>query len=72
MTTKSQEMFSSLFNYHENIIICSYVPKKRKTVILLSTMYHNDSASGLKEKYEMIYFYNKKKSGVDIMDKLLE
>jgi hypothetical protein len=35
---KSRAINSSLFAYHKNIILCSYVPKKNKAVILLSSM----------------------------------
>ena len=40
---KSRELYSSIFAFHENITMCSYVPKKNKPVILLSTM-HSDIA----------------------------
>jgi len=39
--------------------------------MLLCAMHHNKSTTGPKQKPEIVDFYNKTKSGVDIMDKLL-
>ncbi|KAJ8934490.1 hypothetical protein NQ318_012465, partial [Aromia moschata] len=39
----SRECCSTLFGFHEGVTLCSYVPKKNKAVILLSTM-HSDAA----------------------------
>lgn len=61
---------SSTFGFRPNISICSYVPKKNKAVILLSSM-HDDDHIGESGKPEMIEFYNKTKGGVDVMDQLL-
>ncbi|CAK9811038.1 hypothetical protein ANTPLA_LOCUS6796 [Anthophora plagiata] len=69
--SKSREEYSSLFAYHENVTLCSYVPKKEKAVILLSTMHTGNVVSGPKRKPEIIDFYNRTKSGVDTMDQLL-
>lgn len=70
--TKSRAINSLLFGYHENVTICSYVPKKKKTVILLSSMHHDvDATSGPNKKPDMIHFYNKIKSGIDMIDKLV-
>ncbi|XP_065674166.1 piggyBac transposable element-derived protein 4-like [Hydra vulgaris] len=69
---KSGELYSSLFAFHENITMCSYVPKKKKSVILLSTM-HSDIAvnEDLKKKPHIITYYNKCKTGVDTMDQMI-
>ena len=51
----------------------SYVPKKGKAVVLLSTM-HNDTAvddHSVKRKPEVIQSYNHTKSGVDTMDQMV-
>lgn len=69
--SNSREILSTVFGFQPNVTICSYVPKKKKAVILLSTMHHDIVTSGIKNKPEMILFYNKTKSGVDVMDKLL-
>ncbi|CAK9816544.1 PiggyBac transposable element-derived protein 4 [Anthophora quadrimaculata] len=68
--SKSREEYSSLFAYHENITLCSYVPKKEKAVILLSTIHTGNVFSGSKRKPEIVEFYNRTKSGVDTMDQL--
>ncbi|KAJ8394423.1 hypothetical protein AAFF_G00046340 [Aldrovandia affinis] len=51
----------------------SYVPKKGKAVVLLSSM-HDDQAvshnSG-KRKPEVIQYYNRTKIGVDLMDQMV-
>ena len=62
---------STLFRFHEKVTIYSYVPKKNKAVILLSTM-HNDAKTSDKadQKPEMILFYKKTKAGVDTMDQM--
>lgn len=50
----------------------SYVPKKNRSVVLLSTV-HNDTAivETLKNKPEIVVYYNKTKGGVDTVDKLV-
>ncbi|KAL6455001.1 hypothetical protein MHYP_G00102710 [Metynnis hypsauchen] len=51
----------------------SYVQKKGKAVVLLSTM-HDDKAvdnSSQKKKPEIIQYYNKTKGGVDTMDQMV-
>lgn len=70
---KSREEYSTLFGFHErNIAICSYVPKKKKAVILLSTMHSDTSVSNdEKKKPDMITYYNKYKAGVDTMDQMV-
>ena len=40
---KSKEIYSTAFGFHEKVKLCSYVPKKNKTVILISMM-HSDMA----------------------------
>lgn len=51
--------------------MCSYVPKKRKCVILLSTVHYTTDVSGSQKKPEAIQYYNQSKAAVDIMDKML-
>ena len=62
---------TSLFGFSsDNVTICSYVPKKKKAVVLLSTMHYSDTVSGPASKPEIILYYNSTKGGVDNMDKL--
>lgn len=61
-----------MFGFHENVTMCSYVPKKNKVVIMLSSMHHEAKISdNAKKKPEIIEFYNWSKAGVDTMDKML-
>ena len=62
---------SSLFAYDDKLTLVSYVPRKGKTVTLLSTMHHDDKVEGEDKKPEIILHYNACKSGVDNLDKLV-
>lgn len=52
----------------------SYVPKRGKAVIMLSTMHHDKSVNenSEKKKPEVIEYYNKTKIGGDLMDQWYE
>lgn len=69
--SKSREVLSTSFGFHEKVTMCSYVPKKNQAVILLSTM-HSDTAvsDDDKKKPDIITYYNKCKIGVDVMDQM--
>ena len=70
--SKTREELSTLFAFHEKAMLCSYVPKKNKAVILLSTMHSTMTISDdAKKKPEIILYYNKYKAGVDTMDQML-
>ncbi|KAK9513200.1 hypothetical protein VZT92_026754 [Zoarces viviparus] len=71
--SKSREKLSSEFGFSGNMTMVSYVPKKGKAVVLLSTM-HDDRAvddNSVKKKPEVIQYYNQTKSGVDTMDQMV-
>lgn len=71
--TRNREIRTTLFGFRKNSTLMSYVAKKNKTVLILSTMHHDnavDATSGDKKKPEMITFYNATKSGVDTVDQL--
>lgn len=69
---KTREECSTLFGFHEKATLCSYVPKKNKVVIVLSTMNSDIAmANDAKRKPEMISYYNKYKAGVDTMDQMV-
>lgn len=71
LANKRREVFSSLFGFRANTTLVSYVPKKNKSVILLSTLHHNVSVDLQNEnKPHIICFYNATKGGVDVMDQL--
>lgn len=72
LSNKERAALSTRFAFHRDAMLCSYVPKVNKAVILLSTMHSTDVIDdSLKKKPEVISFYNKTKSGVDVMDKML-
>lgn len=69
---KNRNQYDSIFGYTRLETLVSYVPKKNKTVVLMSS-YHTSSSAVSNEtdkKPEIIEFYNKTKSGVDVVDKL--
>ncbi|TWW54941.1 hypothetical protein D4764_0240580 [Takifugu flavidus] len=64
--SKLREIYSSEFGFRGNMTMVSYVPRKGKSVVLLSTM-HDDKAvdeSNHKKKPDVILFYNQTKGGV--------
>lgn len=72
MIQKKRNAYSSTFGFQENMTIVSYAPKQDKSVVLLSSMHHDSSIDELtgikKKKPEIVMFYNRTKSGVDIVD----
>ncbi|KAL6487771.1 hypothetical protein MHYP_G00043970 [Metynnis hypsauchen] len=71
VTTRGREALSSKFAFTDTHTLVSYVPKKNRNVILMSTL-HKDAAVSTTEdrKPLMILDYNKNKGGVDCLDKL--
>lgn len=72
LNTKERQVESSVFVFtkNPNLTITSYVPKKGRNVILMSTLHHDKAINtNIKNKPEIIMFYNKTKAGVDILDK---
>lgn len=58
--------------YKDGRNLLSYCPKKKKVVLVLSTMYQTDeidAESGDAQKPYALTFYNSTKGGVDVMDK---
>lgn len=62
---------STVFGFDRQLTLASYVPKKGKAVILLSSM-HQDATTDASQnsKPEIILHYNDTKSGVDNLDHL--
>ena len=58
---------SSLFSFKDNLTMCSWVPKKNKLVLLLSTAHQSDKI-GESGKPEIVEFYNETKAGVDALN----
>lgn len=64
-SSRDRETFSSLFGFQRDMTLVSYVPKKNKSIILLSTMHHEANVSRDKEKKpDIILYYNETKGGV--------
>lgn len=72
MPNKDRPALSTEFLHSGNITMCSYVPKRNKAVVLLSTShYHQDIKDDDKKKPLMILDYNHTKGGTDLMDHML-
>ena len=71
--SKSREVHSTEFGFNGSITMVSYVRKKGKAVVLLSTMHHDKMVdeNSTKKKTEVITFHNKSKGGVDTMDQMV-
>ncbi|XP_019891791.2 uncharacterized protein LOC109612283 [Musca domestica] len=68
---KNREVKSTIFGFRKKSTILSYIPKRNKCVLLLST-FHRDGKilDGPKCLPEIVEFYNKTKGGVDTTDQL--
>ena len=67
---KTRPIGSSMFGFQENSTLVSYVPKKGRNVLLLSTIHNDDKIDANTGKPDMIMMYNSTKGGVDVVDKL--
>lgn len=69
VSTRGREALSSKFAFTDTHTLVSYVPKKNRNVILMSTL-HKDAAVSTTEdrKPLMIQDYNRNKGGVDCLD----
>jgi hypothetical protein len=72
--SKTREVLSTSFLFQDFLTIASYVPKKNKSVILLSTHHHEPDIDYdlVANKPEMINFYNRNKWPVDAYDQKAE
>ena len=72
LATRERAKFSLEFVFTSTHALVSYCPKKRKQVVLMSTL-HRDAAVRATEdkKPQMILDYNQNKGGVDNLDKVL-
>nr|XP_049692159.1 piggyBac transposable element-derived protein 4-like [Helicoverpa armigera]XP_049696923.1 piggyBac transposable element-derived protein 4-like [Helicoverpa armigera]XP_049708119.1 piggyBac transposable element-derived protein 4-like [Helicoverpa armigera] len=66
---KDRDVQSTLFGFTKQNTMCSYVPKKNKAVILVSSMHHDVVVDEDTKKPEIILYYNMTKGGVDEADK---
>ena len=58
---------STLFAFKDDLIMCSWVSKINKLVLLLSTAHQSDKI-GESGKPEIVEFYNETKAGVDALN----
>lgn len=68
---KIRPPLTSLFAYKNECTLASYMPKKNKVVLILSTFHHTDEIdadTGDKNKPIILTSYNKYKGGVDTVD----
>lgn len=65
---KSRAVGSSLHGFTADKTLVSFVPKKNRGVILVSSMHHTASIDETTNKPEVISFYNMTKGGVDALD----
>ncbi|XP_030749217.1 piggyBac transposable element-derived protein 5-like [Sitophilus oryzae] len=70
---RERATYSSQFLFTRNLTLVSYVTKRNKFVVLLSSMHHEHDIAGedLKFKPSIITSYNETKSGVDCLDKIV-
>lgn len=67
-----QSEHSSIFCFDRQLTLVSYVPKKGRAVILLSSMHHDKAVDNdRQQKPEIILYYNDTKRSVDRMDQML-
>ena len=66
---KNRREGSSEYGFTKDMTLVSYVPKKNKAVVLISSMHHCKSTDSETGKPEIISFYNQTKGGVDGLDK---
>lgn len=67
---KNREVKSSIFGFQKDLTIVSHVPKKNKSVILVSTMHDSGEIDQETKKPEIILDYNATKGAVDTFDQM--
>lgn len=68
LPTRKREINSTAFGFQKDKTMVSFVPKKNKAVLLISSMHHQRVIDKETNKPEIIMFYNKTKAGVDALD----
>ncbi|KAJ8707787.1 hypothetical protein PYW07_011464 [Mythimna separata] len=69
---KNRPEYSSQFGFSDTATLVSYVPKKKRSVVLISSLHSAaeiDESTNEKRKPSIVTFYNKTKGGVDEVDK---
>ena len=66
-----REVESNVFGFRRSMTLVSYVLKKNRAVIFLSTMYHNNEICvDNKNKSEINLYCNSTNGGVDTLDQM--
>lgn len=65
---KQRSLMTTVFGFQPNITIASFVPKKTKNVVMISTLHYDDNVDERTSKPEIILFCNQTKGGVDVVD----
>lgn len=69
LVSKQTEEHKSIFAFQTDMTVVSYAPKRNRNVVMISTMHHDGQIiEENANKPEIILFYNKTKSGVDVVD----
>lgn len=71
LKNKPENYAHFLFDNENKTTLVGYVPKKNRSVFLLSTLHHDEEIRTSSKKPEIIHFYNQTKSGVDTLDQLI-
>lgn len=61
LATNSREIGSSMFGFSNELTLVSYVPKRNKAVLLLSSKHHDASLDRSTGKPALICYYNRTK-----------
>ncbi|XP_050517750.1 piggyBac transposable element-derived protein 4-like isoform X2 [Diabrotica virgifera virgifera] len=69
LPNRTKKIGSAIYGFCEECTIISYVEKKNKAKILISSMHGRNSTDPITKKPEILSFYNSTKGGVDIIDK---
>lgn len=70
LADKNKEEKSVMYGFTEKITLLSYVPKKSKAVLLVSSMHFGPETDSDTGKPEIIAEYNRTKGGVDTLDQM--
>lgn len=65
-----QHVEKNMFAFRKNITLVSYIPKKSRNALLVSSLYHDDKIDETTGKLEMIVDYNSIKGGMDTLHKM--
>lgn len=59
---------SSMFAFRKDFTLVSFIPKKKKNVLLISGIHDDDAINKTSQKPEIIEWYNATNGGVDVVD----